>query len=175
MPTNKYIALIGNKLKEVFAQATSSGVADADKLVALDSTGKLNISLFPAGIAAEVVVAITSENLLAGDFVNLYLNGGVATLRKADATTNTKPAYGFVIASSTSPAVNTMYINGVNNAYMAGLTIGTKYVLSKALPGGVTDIATFVGVAGNIVQELGISTTVTNILTVQNQNYVEVG
>ena len=165
MAANKYLALIGNKMKEVFGLATSSGVADANKLVATDSTGRLDISLMPVGVGAETVVAVTSENLLAGDFVNLYSNGGVPTLRKADATTNTKPAYGFVQAATTSPAPATMFILGVNNSYVSGLTVGTEYVLSKSTPGGLTDVSTFVGTAGNVLQSLGIATATTNILT----------
>jgi hypothetical protein len=171
--SNKYVALIGNKLKEVFGQVTSAGVSDANKIVALDSTGKLDISLMPVGVGAEVVIADTSENLAAGDFVNLYDNAGTLTLRKADATTNAKPAYGFVIAGTTSPAPATMYILGVNNAFVTA-AVGVKYVLSKSTPGGITPIGSFAGVAGNIVQELGIGTSLTDLLTINNQNYIEV-
>lgn len=170
MAANKYIALVSNKLKEVFASVTGT----ANAIPAGDATGRLDISWMPLGVGQEVVVAVTSDNLVAGEFVNLYLNGGVITIRKADATTNAKPAHGFVTAITTAPASATMYILGVNNAYMAGLTIGTKYVLSKTTPGGVTDIASFSGVAGNIVQELGIATDTTSLLTIQNQGYIEV-
>ncbi len=69
MAANKYISLVAGKLKEIFGQVTSSGVGDADKIVALDATGKIDISLLPPGVGAEVVVAISSENLGAGDFV----------------------------------------------------------------------------------------------------------
>jgi hypothetical protein len=163
MAANKYISLVAGKLKEIFGQVTSSGVGDADKIVALDATGKIDISLLPPGVGAEVVVAISSENLGAGDFVNIYLNGGVSTLRKADATDTTKPAYGFVIAGSTSPASNTMYILGVSNALVTGLTIGTRYFLDAAVPGGI--VATALSAAGNLNQEIGIATTATSILT----------
>jgi hypothetical protein len=174
MAANKYLTLVANKWKEVFGTVVSAGVADANKIVALDAAGKLDISLMPAGVSAEVVVAITSENLVAGEFVNLYSNAGVLTLRKADSTTSGKPAHGFVIAGTVSPASATMYILGVNNAFMSGLTVGAKYVLSKAVPGGVTEISVYAGAAGNIVQELGVATSATNILTNPNQNYVEV-
>ena len=122
------------------------------------------------------MTAPSSENLLAGDFVNLFLNAGAINVRKADATTNAKPAYGFVIANVVSPANATMYILGVQNSNVVGAVIGTKYVLSKTVPGGFTDIAVFSAAqaAGNIVQELGIATKVTEILTAQNQNYIEV-
>ncbi len=173
MASNKYIALIEGKFKEVFGSVTGTPNA----IPAGDPTGRLDISWMPIGVAAETVVAVTSENLVAGDFVNLYLNAaGVITLRKADATNNTKPANGFVTAGTTAPASATMYILGVNNGYLAGLTIGNKYVLSKTTPGGLTEISAFAAaqVAGNIIQEIAIATTVTNALTFNNQNYIEI-
>lgn len=176
MAANKYVALVAGKLKEVIATVISAGAGDANKIVALDSTGHLDISVMPVGVAAEVVTAITSENITAGALVNLYSNAGVLTIRNADATTNTKPAHGFVIASTTSPASATMYIFGQTNNFVTGLTIGTKYVLSKTTPGGVTDIATFAGAqaSGNIVQEIGTALSATSVTTNQNQNYIEV-
>lgn len=168
MAANKYIALVAGKLKEVFASATGT----ANAIPAGDATGRLDISWMPLGVGAETVVAVTTDNLAAGDFVNLYLNGGVNTIRKADATTNAKPAYGFVTAITTAPASATMYILGVNNSSVTGLTIGTKYFLDKTVPGGLT--STPPAVAGNIVQEIGIATTTTNILTNSNLNYIEV-
>ncbi len=174
MAGQKFFALIANKLKEIAGVQTSAGVGDAGKIPALDSTGKLNVSLFPAGIGPELIIAPTSESLAAGDYVNLYSNSGVLTLRKADATNNSKPADGFVIANSTSPASNSMYYLGVSNDFMTGLTVGTEYVLSKAVPGGVTDIASFTGVASNIVQLLGKATATTSILTYGKQPTLEI-
>lgn len=171
MAANKYVALVTGKLKEVFGLVVSTGAPDANKIVALDATGKLDISLMPIGVAAEVVVAVTSENLTAGNIVNLYLNGGVITIRKADATNSSKPAMGFVIANSTSPATNTMYILGVTNAYLSGLTIGSTYYLSTTA-GGIT--TTPPSASGNVVQELGIATETTSLLTYNNNNTVEI-
>lgn len=169
MAANKYLALVAGKLKEIFASVTGT----ADAIPAGDATGRLDISWMPIGVGAETVVAATSENLVAGDFVNLYLNGGVITLRKADSTTNTKPAHGFVTAGTTSPASATMFILGVSNGNVTGLTIGSRYFLDKTTPGGVT--ATPPAVAGNIVQEIGIATATTSILTFNNSDgYIEV-
>ena len=172
MAANKYIALIGGKIKEVFASVTGT----ANAIPAGDATGRLDPSWLPIGVGQEVIVAASSENLLAGDFVNLFLNAGAINIRRADATTNAKPAHGFVIANVTSPANATMYILGVQNSSIVGAVIGTKYVLSKTVPGGFTDIAVFSAaqVAGNIVQEIGVATKVTEILTFNNPNYIEV-
>ncbi|MFV8336427.1 hypothetical protein ACNQF7_10130 [Flavobacterium sp. RSP29] len=174
MAGQKFFALVANRFKEIAGIQVSTGAADAGKIPALGSTGTFDISLFPAGIGAEVVVAVTSENLAAGNFVNLYSNAGVITLRKTDATNNTKPAQGFVITNSTSPASNTMYILGVANDYLSGLAVGTEYVLSKSVPGGVTPIDSFTPAPGNIVQLIGKATAATSALTYANQNYVEV-
>jgi hypothetical protein len=167
MAANKYIALVTGKLKEILGTVTSTGVANADEIIALDATGKIDPSLLPAGFGAEVVAAVTSENLIAGEFVNMYLNGGVATLRKADATDTTKPAYGFVIAGSTSPAINTMYILGVQNDFVSGLTIGTTYFLDSTA-GGIT--STPLSTVGNLNQEIGIAITATSILTLNSES-----
>ena len=132
----------------------------ANAIVAADATGKIDISFMPTGVGAEVVVCVTSENLTAGDFVNLYLNGGVITARKADATTNAKPAHGFVTANVTSPANATVYMESNTNTAVTGLTIGSDYWLSTT-PGGVTTTAP--SAAGNIVQYIGRATLTTAI------------
>ena len=160
MAANKYIALIGGKLKEVVATVISTGVTEANKIVALDSSGKLDVSVLPTGVAAEVIVCATSENLTAGQFVNLYDNGGTITARKADATTNTKPAHGFVLASTTSPANATVYFESQQNSALTSLTVGVDYYLSTT-PGGVT--TTPPSSSGNIVQFLGRATSSTNL------------
>ena len=76
----------------------------------------------------------------------------------------------------TSPANATMYTLGLPNSNVVGAVIGTRYVLSKTVPGGFTDIAVFSAAqaTGNIVQEVGISTKVTELLTSQNQGFIEV-
>ncbi len=56
-----------------------------------------------------------------------------------------------------------MYILGVSNALVTGLTIGTRYFLDAAVPGGI--VATALSAAGNLNQEIGIATTATSILT----------
>jgi hypothetical protein len=165
MAANKYIALISGKFKEVFGLVVSAGVADANKIPALDATGKLDISLMPTGVGAEVVVAASSENLTAGDFVNLYDNAGTINVRKGDATTNGKPAHGFVLANTVSPAAATVYVLSAQNSAVAGLTVGLDYYLSTT-PGGVT--STPPSAAGNVVQLLGRSTSATNLLFIDS-------
>lgn len=157
MAAQKFLQLVSGKLKEVFASATT--VANA--IAAMDSTGRLDIGMMPVGVGAEVTVCVTSENLVAGNFVNLYLNGGVITARKADATTNGKQANGFTLANVTSPASATIFRISNTNTALSGLTIGSDYYLSTTA-GGVT--TTPPSTAGNIVQYLGIASLTTEIV-----------
>lgn len=166
---NKYLRLVLGKLKEFEALVTSAGAADAGKIVGTDSAGLLDISLMPVGIGPDTVVAASSENLTAGDFVNLYNNAGTINVRKADATTSAKPAHGFVLAGVTSPANATVFILGKTNTSRTGMTVGADQFLNTTA-GGVT--ATPPSTAGNIVQYLGKATTATAMVT-SDQPYVE--
>lgn len=168
---NKYIALVSGKFKEVFGLVTSSGAGDAGKIVALDSSGKLDVSLMPTGVSPEVTVCPAFENLTAGDFINLFLSGGVIKARKADATTNAKPAHGFVLSNVTAPASATVYREATGNTALSGLTIGSDYYLSTTA-GGTT--ATPPSTTGNISQALGTADSATSMVFTNEKFYVEI-
>lgn len=162
MAGNKYIARVSGKNKEVAAIQSSAGAGDAGKIPAVDSSGLLDISFMPVGVAAEVTIAASFEDLVAGNFVNLFLSGGVIKVRKADATDATKPANGFVLANVTSPANATVYRESNTNTALSGLTIGSDYYLSTT-PGGVT-IAPGPVAAGNLNQRLGVAASATSLV-----------
>lgn len=157
----KFLANSSGLKIEVQPVTTSAGAGDASKMAQLDSAGKWDISLMPTGVGAEVVVAASSENLTAGNWVNLYDNAGTINVRKADATTNAKPAHGFVIASVTSPANATVYLISGQNSATSGKTVGAKQWLSTTA-GASTETAP--SAAGNIVQLLGVATSATNVI-----------
>jgi len=171
MAANKYLSLTAGKIKEVIATVTSAGAGDANKIVALDAAGKLDVSILPAGVAAEVTVVASFENLTAGEFVNIFLDSAVAKARKADATTNAKTAHGFVLANVTAPANATVYRISTTNTALTGLTIGSDYFLSTT-PGGVTTTAP--SATGNIVQPLGRATLTTSMVFTNEQLYTEI-
>ena len=50
---NKYIYLNGGVLTELEATTTSAGAGDAGEIVALDSSGKLDSTLMPAGFGSD--------------------------------------------------------------------------------------------------------------------------
>lgn len=153
MAGNKYIANNAGAYQEVAANQTSAGAGDAGKIPALDSTGRLDESMMPVGVAAETQSIVTTEDISGGSLVNIYVSTGVKC-RKADATTSGKEAKGFVLASTTSGQSATVYFSELNTA-VTGLTPGATYFLDTTA-GGVN--ATAPSSSGNIVQEVGVAT-----------------
>lgn len=126
----KPIQLVSGKLTEVEATVVSAGAGDAGELVALDASGKLDLSVLPTGIGPDIASIVSSENLSAGDYVNIYDNAGTPTVRLAD-NSNNRPAMGFVLTSVTSPAAAAVYFEGGNTG-LSGLTVGARYYLGTA-------------------------------------------
>lgn len=160
MSTNKFLTFIGNAAQLVQAIATSAGAGDANKIIATNSQGKLDSTLLPTGVGEETVSIVASENLSAGDFVNIYDNGGTPNIRKADASNN-RPAHGFVLASVAAAASGTVYRTGTNSG-LTGLTIGATYFLSPTTAGSAT--ATAPSADTQIIQPLGVAQTATELL-----------
>jgi hypothetical protein len=147
----KYFADVSGILTEVAAITASAGAGDSGKIAALDATGRFDISMMPVGIAAEVSVITASEALSAGNFVNIWANTGVANARKADSSTSSKPADGFVLAAVSSSASATVYIVGNKNTQLSAMAPGVAQYLGTA--GVVTSTAPTA--SGSIVQALG--------------------
>lgn len=137
MPVPYFLQRLGTGFQQVLATAVG-GAGNADKLVATGPGGVIGMSLFPAGIGQNMAVVPASEALAAGDQVNLWLNAGVLSARKADATAASagKRADGFVQSAVASGASATVYRNGGQNTGLTGLVIGTDYYLGAA--GAVT-------------------------------------
>lgn len=142
----------------------SAGAADAGKVPALSSDGKLDPSMYePGSDPTEPINA--SEELLAGRFVNKWNDGGTLKVRLAD-NSNNRPAHGFVRTTAAADATATVYpLDAVNDA-LTGLTVAAVYYLGTA--GGV--IATPLdaeddGNAGYIDQKLGIAKSGTELST----------
>jgi hypothetical protein len=165
---DKYIHLNNGIPTEKAAIAASVGAADSGKIPALDSSGRLDESMMPTGIAADVASVIASENLAAGDFVNIYDDAGTAKARKADASTTGKEAHGFVLDAVVSAANAVVYFEGTNDQ-ITGATAGRVY-LSASAAGTIT--ATPPATAGNIVQQLGVATAATSMNVELKQHYV---
>ncbi len=157
---DKYLYLNTGTVTELEATVTSAGAGNAGDIVALDATGKLDNSLMPTGIGADTATVQASENLAAGDYVNVWNSTGDFRVRKADATTAGKEAHGFVLAAVTSGNNATVYFEG-SNTQVTSVTPGPKFL--STTPGGWTDTAP--SASGNVVQRVGVGTSATVINT----------
>lgn len=157
MAGDKYIYQNAGTLTEKAAVQTSAGAGNAGNIPALDSTGRLDSSMLPVGIGADTKLIAASENLAAGDFVNVHNSTG-AKVRKADATTSGKEAHGFVLAAVTSGNNATVYFEGTNNQ-VSGLTPGVVFLATTA----GTSSGTAPSAAGNVVQRLGVAVSATEV------------
>lgn len=144
----------------VTALTTSSGVGDANKIIATTSTGKLDASFLPAGLDISVESIVASEALTAGDYVNIYDNAGTRTVRKADASL-ARPAHGFVLTGVSNGGSASVYVNGVNNQ-ISGLTPGARVFLSATSAGRPTATAP-AHTSGFIIQVLGVATSSSSV------------
>ena len=146
------------RLDRKTASDISTGSPDAGKVVSLNTSGKLDATLFDsATLGGGCDAILTTEALSAGDWVNIYLSGGVRKCRKALAADGTKPAHGYVLAAVTSGGTATVYRGGTNTKIaLTGFTtsdIGTPLFLSAATSGGCTK--TPPSTAAQLLQRLG--------------------
>lgn len=156
MAGNKYLKNNAGLITEEAAIQSSAGAGDAGKIPALDAAGRLDNSMMPTGIGADTASIAASENLAAGDLVNIWNDGGTAKVRKADATTSGKEAHGFVLAAVTAPENATVYFEGTNTG-LSGLTPGPQFLSTTAgQPAAAAPSA-----AGNVVQRVGIAVSAT--------------
>lgn len=159
MAANTYIDIIGGKQVQKAAIASSSGAGDAGKIPALDSTGRISETMMPTGIGADCKTLPASENLSAGNVINIWNDDGTPSVRKADATSEGKEAHGFVLAAVEEGQAAIAYFEGTISG-LSGLTPGATYWLHTTA-GGVT--ASAPGSSGNIVQQVGVAISDTEL------------
>jgi hypothetical protein len=157
---DKFIRLNNGKLAETEATDTSTGVAEAGDIVALDSAGKIDVSLLPVGVGPDVAVLPATENLGAGDYVNIFDDGGTPSVRLADAS-NGRDAHGFVKSAVTASSNATVFFEGANDN-LSGLTTGSRYYLDAA---GAVTATPPASPASSISQFLGVAISPTAINT----------
>lgn len=152
MPASTFLRRVGGALVEVFGLQTSAGAADGGKIIALDDTGRLSTTMLPVGVGADTVALPATEAIAAGRYVNIYDAAGTTSVRLADASTNGKPADGFVLAAVANGGTATVYKEGTNTQ-LTGLTGGADLYLSASTPGAAT--ATPPSTNGQVVQRIG--------------------
>lgn len=104
-----------------------------------------------------------SEAISYGAMTNLYNNAGTLNARNANATNNTKPAYGFCsqAGGTLGAGAYTEVIVLTGLVGTSGLTPGTRYFLSTT-NGLITSVAPVA--AGNIEQVVGVALSATEFL-----------
>jgi len=150
----QFITIESGKRKLRTAITQSTGAADANKLIKLDSTGKIDLSLLPAGIGEDITVKTALEAIGAGNLVNISPTGEV---RLADAS-NGRPAHGFVLTAAAAGATVDVYFEGSNNA-LSGLSVSARYYLDVA--GAVTLIPKTA--TGELHQYIGTACSATEV------------
>lgn len=154
---DKYITLLNGVEREVEGTVTGGTASQAGDIVALDAAGRIDVSLLPVGLGADVFTTTAFETLAAGAFVYIRTDG---TAANASANVGGHACSGFVLTGSATGAPATVYFEGQNTA-LTGLTVGVRYYLSDTTPGAAT--ATPVEGAGKLHQFLGRSISSTNI------------
>lgn len=157
MAGKKFLRLVAGVIQEVLGIQVSAGVANAGDIPALDASGRLDNSMLPIGIGADTASIVTSEALVAGDYVNIWNSTG-AKARKADASVVGKEAHGFVLAGVASGGTATIYFEGTNTQVSAQ-AVGNVFL--STTPGQGT--ATPPAATGNVVQLIGICFGVTSV------------
>jgi len=135
---NKYIGIVSGVQTQIEGVASSAGAGDAGKIVALSTDGKLDQSVMPTGVGADVKVLAAFENLSAGNLVHFKMDTGTLKAYKADAS-NGRPADGFVKDAVTADNDATIHLEGTITG-LSGLTPGARYYLGTN--GTVTAVPT---------------------------------
>lgn len=155
---DKVIVLVGGVPTEKELTVVSAGAADAGEGVALDAAGRLDESVMPTGIGADVKVLTASEALSAGDIVNIWDDAGTAKVRKADADVYAKRAMGFVKDNVSSDASATVYLEGQITG-LSGMTPGADQFLSETAGALTETVPTTSGAIAQIVGQALDATT----------------
>jgi hypothetical protein len=155
----KYITLLTGRQTLVDTTQTSAGVGDADKIVSLNSSGKLDSTLFPATIGEDIELIITSEAISAGALINIYDNAGTRTVRNANSGSTLREAHGFVLSGFASGVIATVYLSSINTQ-VSGLTPGARLYLSTTA-GAITQTPPTI-TSGNMIQFVGFAASSTS-------------
>lgn len=159
---DKYLKVDPTTQQNVETSFTTSsvGVGSAGKPVATGSDGLIDPSFLPA---LEVMSVVASENIGAGNLVNIFNSSGTIKVRKATNTGYATRAMGYVKQSVTTGNPVNVYTDDNVITGLSGLTVGTDYFLGTG--GGVIDATAMalVTTSGAIVQFIGVGKTSTEL------------
>ena len=163
MAAKSFLRLVSGKIQAIQATVTSAGAGNDGDLIALDATGRIDVSVLPVGVGPDVASIVVSEaaGLAAGDYVNIFDSTG-PKVRLAD-NSNGRDAHGFVKSAHADAATAVVYFEGPNDD-LSGLTAGTRMYLGTAGDATATPLAPITD-AGSIHQLLGIAIDANTINT----------
>lgn len=153
----KFLKVENGRTTEKEAITSSAGAADSGKLVGLDGGGRLDPSVMPVGIGADVKALELTEDVSAGDYVNIFDDAGTPKARLADQS-NDRAAHGFVKAAGLTGETVNVFFEGPNSG-LSSLTAGARYYLASN--GDITNSAP----AAGLLQFLGVAIDDTQINT----------
>lgn len=162
MANNVFLGLVNNVKTFVAAITQSTGATDANKIISTDSTGRIHVSFMPVGVEVEALIYPASEALAAGDFLNIWSNGGVLSFRKADAS-NARPANAFTLSAVANGQQCTGYLQGNNTSAVGAFTPGTPAYLSNVTAGTGSSTAPTL-TSSQIYQELGYGSATGSVM-----------
>jgi hypothetical protein len=113
------------------------------------------------GGGTNTALIAASEDLTAGNIINLHTVSGAVKMQKANATNASKPAHGFVLSAVASGTSGIFYGPGQIDTSLSGLTPGAVYWLDTS-GGAVT--STPPSTSGNLVQEIGVALSASALL-----------
>lgn len=157
---DKFIQQVAGVLTEKQASNQSAGAGDAGSIVALNAQGVIDTTMLPPGVGAATYSIEASQNLDAGDFVNIWEDAGTAKVRKAEASDIGLKAHGYVLEAVTSGSNALVYTDYFNDQ-LSGLTPGVTYFLSQSAPGELT--ATAPSDTDEVVQRVGVAVSATRL------------
>lgn len=153
----RFVDYVSGVLQQIVPISTSAGAGDSGKMIQTNSAGKLDLTLMPAEITAQAKVYPASEDVAAGDLVNIWYDVDTWKVRLAAASTS-RLASAYVNAGFLTGANATVYTEGFNNQ-LSGLTPGLVW-LGEA--GAVTQTPPSSG-SGGIAQIVGTALSATEL------------
>lgn len=114
-----------------------AALSGADVVLKTGPTGRIPMEVLPVGVGNDTGTLEVGETLDAGNLINIYVDGAVWKLRRANAS-NGRSADGYV-EDSFAVGEQAPYYREGTNGFVSGLT-GKKVFLATT-PGGVTSTA----------------------------------
>lgn len=153
----RFIDVLNGVLTQLVPITTSAGVGDASKMIQTDASGKIDDTLLPASVTIQAKTFPASEDLTAGDMVNIWLDTATWKVRKAAGST-ARIADGYVNAGFTSGSTATVYMEGFNTQ-VSGLSPGICWL---GAAGAITQTPPATG-SGGISQIVGKALSATEL------------